>query len=187
MAELLNDGAADIALLYAACWTLSLVAIATAASLRGVPVVARKTPRAPVRGPLRRPAVVGTFAAAVLLPACGLPFPGGEGSASPEEREPRPPEGVSASAETVANAVVDAWRTNDRRRADALTETEAENQLLKRPYPSDDPKLVNCRVAHRGAADETCLFVVDNRTFELRAIRGDDGRWTIRSVKFHAW
>ena len=181
-------------LAFGAVWLLSFVAVATLVVSR--PIATRTRPVTTVAVPYRRPSrhigrvpstVAGLLFVIVLIGACGIPFPGGEGSSSPEERERPPPLEDSRSAEDVGRAIVEAWGRGDRERVDALSETEAEDALLKRPFPSPAPELVNCRESTRGAGEMTCLFTTDGRTFELRTLRGDEDRWRVRSVKFHAW
>gem|GEM_PF-3844745 len=139
------------------------------------------TPALPA-GAARAAALAGL---AITLGACTIPLPfGSPGKADPgPPRAPASPSAVSTPA-AVADAAVAAWRHDDAAALGRLSTQTAADDLLKRPFPSPPPTLINCQ-ARTVPGTETCLFTNGALNFTLFVQQDQQaGGWAVARSRF---
>jgi hypothetical protein len=127
------------------------------------------------------------LALAVVVGACGIPTPFDDsGQAHPEAPNGPVPRPVVATPRMVAAAAVAAWQRNDAAALDRLSTQTAAQDLLKRPFPSPAPTLINCQT-RAIPGTEACLFTNGALNFTLFVQRDQEaGGWAVARSRFLA-
>lgn len=133
---------------------------------------------------IRRVGAIVLVWAVATLAGCGLvPFPGGEGSASPEPGDPPAPPALVTSPRAVAVAAISAWGRGDARGIDPIATSRAAT-ILDRPFPEPPPSFINCSPDVVVAGATSCYFAANDLMVVVVTLPGARGEWKVISVRF---